>query len=602
MREWAGGSGRFELPARARVSAEDAGLGALAGRVADELGEVTGRAARAIPGPGGDLVLGLDPAMAHPAGGERFRREGYRLEVTGERVRVTAPTARGVYYGTRSVLQILLRDPGRDSIPAGTALDWPGHRVRGFMLDVGRRFFTPGFIRDYLRMMGWFKLNELQLHLNDNEIRAPGGDWSRAYSAFRLRTADPGLAGLAAADGSYDRRDWDSFEDTAAAHAVTLVPEIDAPAHARAFVAFRPSLGLNGGNSDHLDLAKPESTAFMKRVFGEFTPWFRSPDVHFGADEYRGDPVLFRRYFNDMAAHLRSLGKHPRAWGSATAMSGGADGYDRDVTINTWSNKWYGPRAAKADGYRFINTNGGLLYIVPFAKYYHGNGLDGRHLYENWEPHVFPGGQSVSPGEPLLEGAMSAVWNDLVRREYTELDVHRLVEPTFGLLAQKMWSGAEAGVPYAAFMGHLRDVAPGPSLTRVRGTIGAAEPGELSHRRPATASSSALDPAHAFDGVRLTRWSSGPTREAWLQVDLGARLPVNRVTLEWAGEPPGEYEIHLSDDGETWQTTLVRPTGSAEEEIPLPGTPARHIRLTFRTPHPHDFSLWTVRALGPPPS
>lgn len=332
------------------------------------------------------------------------------------------------------------------------------------MLDVGRRFFTPDFIRTYITLMGWFKLNELQLHLNDNEIKAPDGDWSKAQAAFRLRSGNPALAGLAAEDGSYSREEWDSFEDLAAAHGVTIIPEIDAPGHARAFVALRPELGLDGGNSDHLDLSKPESTAFVKEVFTEFVPWFRGPDVHVGTDEYTADPQLYRVFFNEMAAHVRSLGKQPRAWGSATRMTGDAEGYDRDVIINSWNNGWYGPTEAVRDGYRFINTNDDLLYIVPFADYYHGEGLDGRWLYDHWEPHVFADGQTVEPPyRGQLLGAMSAVWNDLVHASYTEADVHRMVEPTFGLLAQKMWTGATPGVTYDDFMESAKAIGAPPS-------------------------------------------------------------------------------------------------------------------------------------------
>lgn len=447
LQTWTGGSGTFELPEAPTVSAADTEL---AGRFAADLTALTGAPARVTTGPA-DFVLELDPALSDERGGARFAEEGYRLEITTTQVRITAPTATGGFYGTRSVLQMLTRS----ALPVGTSVDWPNYPSRGFMLDVGRRFFTPAYLRDTIRLMGWYKLNEFQLHLNDNEIKAPDGDWSKAQSAFRLRSDNPALAGLAAQDGSYDRAEWDAFEDLAAANAVTIIPEIDAPGHARAFVALRPELGLDGGNSDHLDLSKPESTAFVKAVFDEFTPWFRAADLHIGTDEYMADPRLYRAFFNEMAAHARSLGKHPRAWGSATRMTGDAAGYDRDVTVNSWNNGWYGPAEAVRDGYRFINTNDDLLYIVPRADYYHGDGLDGRWLYDNWEPHVFADGQAVAPGEPLLLGAMSAVWNDLVRASYTERDVQKMVLPTFGLLAQKMWTGATPGVPYEEFAANL---------------------------------------------------------------------------------------------------------------------------------------------------
>ncbi|MFC5799938.1 family 20 glycosylhydrolase [Streptomyces formicae] len=486
LQEWEGGTGTYRLMGTTRVTVAPSDapkLLPLARLLTEEIAEVTGvRPAdpqvRAHAGQGA-VVLRLDADARHEKGGERFAREGYTLDVAEDSVTVTAPAYQGAYYGTRSLLQILLRGETRTGIPAGIARDWPDYGLRGFMLDVGRRFFTPGFIRDYLRIMGWFKLNDLQLHLNDNEISPPDGEWSKAYDAFRLHSDKPEWDGLAAPDGSYTRADWNSFEDTAALHAVQLTPEIDAPAHSRSFVRFRPGLGLDGGDSDHLDLGNPDTMTFLKKVLDEFTPWFRSPEVHFGADEYTGPEEHYRTYFNGIAAHLRTLGKRPRAWGSLTKLTGGdVDGYARDVTINCWNNAWYGPQAAKADGYEIINTSDTLLYIVPFATYYQPQGLDGRSLYETWEPHVFPDGQSLTPGDPRLRGAMSALWNDLVHATYTEQYAHSLVEDTLGILAQKMWSGAAACQSYDDFVAHLQRGGPGPGLTTLAPALAEALPGQ----------------------------------------------------------------------------------------------------------------------------
>lgn len=610
LQEWVGGDGAYLLAEGARVvvAAPDAAeLIDLARQLTRDIADVTGvkiaapRATTRSRAARGEILLRLDAAAEHPEGGALYAREGYELAVTGDAVTITAPAYSGVYYGTRSLLQILLHDEQRSRVPAGTAQDWPNYRLRGFMLDVGRRFFTPGFVRDYLRVMGWFKLNDLQLHLNDNEIQAPDGDWSKAYDAFRLRSEKSEWDGLAAPDGSYSRADWDSFEDTAALHAVQLTPEIDAPAHSRSFVRFRPSLGLDGGNSDHLDLAKPETTAFMKEIFEEFVPWFRGPEVHYGADEYTGPEAQYRGYFNDMAAHLRTLGKEPRAWGSLTEMAGSADGYDRDVTIHSWNNGWYGPQAAKADGYEIVNTNDGLLYVVPFADYYHGNGLDGRYLYDSWEPHVFPGTESLAPGDPALRGAMSAVWNDLVHATYTQQDVHGLVEKTYGTLAQKMWSGAEQGVSYSAFTALLRRGSSGPGLTTVTPTL--AEPDQLAFGAPATASSGA-HPSYASDGSPVTHWTSGNEQGGpWLRVDLGEVRDVARVRLDWGREHGRSYDIEVSQDGTSGWKVVASRRGLDQrgwDELEFSAAKARYVRVRGRERGRARWTLWSVQLFDVP--
>ncbi|MFE2094241.1 glycoside hydrolase family 20 zincin-like fold domain-containing protein [Streptomyces sp. NPDC059460] len=240
LQKWQGRTGFFELCRHSRIVFAGAQRDRLRDQLAtlpDEIEQVTGRKSALSPRhpQSGDIVLSTDPTLPEAVDRARFKEEGYTFTVTGENVRIAAPTAKGVYYGTRTLLQILLLDDGRDSVPVGTAVDWPNYKVRGFTLDVGRRFFTADFIRDYIRLMGWFKLNEFQIHLNDNGFK---GDrpWSEAQAGFRLKTDNPALSGLASKDGAYDRRDWDSFEGTAAANGVTLVPEFDAPAHSLAFI------------------------------------------------------------------------------------------------------------------------------------------------------------------------------------------------------------------------------------------------------------------------------------------------------------------------------------------------------------------------------
>ncbi|HEY1180155.1 MAG TPA: family 20 glycosylhydrolase, partial [Phytomonospora sp.] len=466
------------------------------------------------------------------------------------------------------VLQALTRQtPGSATVPRSLAVDWPNTEIRGFMLDVGRRWFGHAFLRDYVRHMSWFKLNTFQIHLNDNEISPPGGDWSKAYSAFRLASDDPRYAGLAAEDGAFTRADWDRLEDVAADSFVTLVPEIDAPAHARSFIAFDPSLGLDGGNSDHLDLSKPATTAFMKGIYDEFAPWFRGPALHIGADEYpREYEPRYRAYVNDIAAHVRGLGKEVRAWGSLSVMAGGAGGYDRDMTMHSWNNGWYGPRSAVADGYPVVNTNDSLLYIVPFADYYHGRGLDGRWLFDNWEPHVFPGGQSLAPGEPLRRGAMSAVWNDLVHADYDGADVHGLVEPTFGLLAQKMWRGKESGQSYEDFMADVAALGVGPGMETLTSTL----PGAGDRRLALTASG--LPPLVAGESATVTATVANLSEHTLprLQADFGTEADGLRVT------PTGRWSKTLRS-GEsavlTWtvDTAADTPTGTASARITVNG-------------------------------
>ena len=49
---------------------------------------------------------------------------------------IGAATPTGLFWGTRTLLQMLRQTPG--SVPCGTAVDFPRYELRGFMLDIAR--------------------------------------------------------------------------------------------------------------------------------------------------------------------------------------------------------------------------------------------------------------------------------------------------------------------------------------------------------------------------------------------------------------------------------------------------------------------------------
>ncbi|MCX5126801.1 hypothetical protein [Streptomyces sp. NBC_00347] len=100
------------------------------------------------------------------------------------------------------------------------------------------------------------------------------------------------------------------------------------------------------------------------------------------------------------------------------------------MAINSCNNSWYSPMAAIADGYKVINSKDGLLYVVPFAGYYHSQGLDGSYSFNSWAPNIFGGTNNLTAQHPNLLGAMPAVWNDQTWATYTELQVRGLIEKT----------------------------------------------------------------------------------------------------------------------------------------------------------------------------
>jgi N-acetyl-beta-hexosaminidase len=142
IREWSGGTGMFQVDPDARIVV---GSGSLAGEaeiLRDDLANATGYRLRIVDGGGsrrGDVILSGRRAPAE------LGPEGYVLEI-GDRVEVRGGGDAGVFYGTQTVVQALRSQPGNRTLPRGTARDWPRFRERGYLLDVGRKYWSPDFV------------------------------------------------------------------------------------------------------------------------------------------------------------------------------------------------------------------------------------------------------------------------------------------------------------------------------------------------------------------------------------------------------------------------------------------------------------------------
>lgn len=476
LRQWKSGSGICHLPVCGviRVSESDSLLLAdCAAVLSSDLKDLSGREYTVCFGKEPSeihLVLSDEGVPSHP--------EGYVLEVS-DKVTIRARTPRGVFWGTRTLLQMLCLYP--DGIPLGEAFDYPAYESRGFMLDVGRKFFTMDFLKQYVRILSFYKMNEFQIHLNDNGfVEFFGNDWKKTYAAFRLESES--FPGLSARDGSYSKQEFRDFQIYAARYGVTVIPEIDVPAHSLAFTLYNPRLAASDSlyGMDHLDLYKDEVYQFLDTLFAEYLsgpdPVFVGPYVHIGTDEYNLKEAERFRYFTDRyLRYIRSFGKQPRMWGSLGKMGGNTPVWSEGVTVNIWNSDWFSLSEAVRKGYKVINTCDAYLYIVPAVNYYHDY-LDTRWLYEYWTPEQMSGEECFLPVSPSLAGAMFAVWNDRVGNGISMHDVHVRAFPAVQTVAGKLWSGSHCAgrVPYHEFQSLCSRLpeAPGVNLSaRVNGTV-----------------------------------------------------------------------------------------------------------------------------------
>jgi len=157
-----------------------------------------------------------------------------------------------------------------------------------------------------------------------------------------------------------------------------------------------------------------------------------------------------------------------------------------------------------------------------------------------------------------------------------------------------VWNGTGAAVGPPSGPG-----GPSPSPTPTPPTCGPL----ISQGRPTTSSAVEapnLAAQYAVDGNFGTRWSSAFSDPQWMQIDLGASVPITRVRLSWEAAYASAYQIQVSNGaGGPWTTVFDNPAGAGgTEDLKVTAT-ARYVRLwgTQRAT-PYGYSLWEFQVYG----
>ena len=475
LKEWKGGNGEFVLNEQTRIvyPKTQPELQRIAQMVANDCKEMFNYAPTIAEGKGqkGDIVLSLKKD-------KKLGKEGYAIKIT-DRIALSAPEAVGVYWGTRTLLQMAEQNL---SLPKGEIRDFPDYEIRGFMIDCGRKFIPMHYLRDYVKIMSYYKMNCFQFHLNDNGFKQFfENDWNKTYAAFRLESET--YPGLTARDGFYTKKEFIDLQKLAENVFVEIIPEIDAPAHTLSFSHYMPEIGSKEYGMDHLALFNPKTYEFMDGLFKEYLegeePVFRGKRVHIGTDEYsnKDQKVVekFREFTDRYIRYVESFGKQACVWGALTHANGETPVKSENVIMSAWYNGYAAPRDMVKQGYKLISIPDGLTYIVPQAGYYYDY-LNCKYLYENWTPaHV--GKEVFDEKDPAILGGMYAVWNDHCGNGISTKDVHHRCYPALQTLAVKMWTGVSKSVPYEEFdkQRHALSEAPGVNqLGRLSKTPGLA--------------------------------------------------------------------------------------------------------------------------------
>lgn len=365
----------------------------LSKRVGAELRELTGLPLKMTgevkKATTGDIVLRLVDDAALGA-------EGYRWSSDGPIV-IEAATTNGLFYGTRTLVQLLEADDDHRDVPKATATDVPTQALRMIQLDAGRKDWSMDYLENLIRRMGQLRLNTLFLHLSDSE-------------GFRLYSEN--FPGLADPEHSYDRDDIDRLKALAAEQHVQLMGGIDVPGHA---TVISDAFGIGFGSGENpcapahthshltpdwiIDMTSDEAVEKTAEIVDEFSSWFDAPLFSIGADELPGqlancprvagaiadDPEIsslgdmLTRYINTLDAVVAENGARTAIYNGVEHMSTPQQDLNTSVVDLTWEGTGSDPVIPNHDEIAI-----GPFYLTP--NNYHKLYPNVSWMYDTWQP------------------------------------------------------------------------------------------------------------------------------------------------------------------------------------------------------------------------
>jgi hexosaminidase len=249
----------------------------------------------------------------------RIGNEGYMLSIKPSGIRLSANMPAGIFYGLQTLMQLLPPAASGSklmsktfTIPCVEITDYPRFGWRGLMLDVSRHFFSKDEVKQYIDEMAKYKYNIFHWHLSDDQgwrIEIKSLPRLTGIGAYRVpRTGKwwsfaPAAPGEKATEGGYyTQEDIREVIEYAKQRFITILPEIDVPAHSLAMIAAYPGLSctqlpynVNPGSEfyTHEDnaLCIGNDSVFdvLDKVFTEIAHLFPCPYIHIGGDEaYKG--------------------------------------------------------------------------------------------------------------------------------------------------------------------------------------------------------------------------------------------------------------------------------------------------------------------------
>ncbi|HWF19291.1 MAG TPA: beta-N-acetylhexosaminidase [Verrucomicrobiae bacterium] len=380
--------------------------------------------------------------------------EGYELTVAPDSVVSRAPAEAGVFYGVQSLLQLL--PPQILSVRPVTGVAWvapcvyikdqPRFSWRGYMMDESRHFFGKQEVKKFMDAMALQKMNTIHWHLVDDEgwriqilaypLLTQTSGWRNGWTNSQNNGVDFGqnprastaTNGIGQYGGFYTQDEIREIVAYAQQRHITIVPEIEMPAHCTSGLYAYPRYGCGNPQSAYImDVNSTENinyhvslfslgtntastnagVPFLENILTEVAGLFPGPYIHCGGDEViaTGDTqwtnfptdsnqlaalgitgtahneiIAYQHWFStNIAAFLKSKGKTMMGWSEFEA-----GGTVNNAVLEDWEtgSSSYAVATAEA-GQPVVMAPNAYTYL----NYYMSSNNLGSGEYPPFEPY-----------------------------------------------------------------------------------------------------------------------------------------------------------------------------------------------------------------------
>ncbi|HLN52822.1 MAG TPA: glycoside hydrolase family 20 zincin-like fold domain-containing protein [Lentimicrobium sp.] len=269
--------------------------------------------------------------------------EGYFLKVDNKKIIVAAATEAGLFYGMQTLKQLIRTNKENKlavhsnvavqaiELPALTIIDWPSLKYRGWMDDISRGPIpTVAFLKNCIQKMAEYKQNYFTLYTEH---------------VFKLKN----YPDIAPADG-LTVEEINELTEFAAKYHIEMIGNFQSFGH-MAKILSNPFYTSLGENADILNPADESTYTFLKNVYAEIIPSYKSTffnincDETFGLGEGKSKKLaaeigldgIYASHINRIDQLIKPYGKRIMMWGDIAVNNPGIiNKLPKDLIILSW--------------------------------------------------------------------------------------------------------------------------------------------------------------------------------------------------------------------------------------------------------------------------